>query len=428
MNPKAFAFFASILSILGICLIISLPSRAQVAGATLLGTITDAQGGAVAGAKVSAKNVATGISTDTTTNGSGAYSIVNLNPGDYDVSVSAQGFSTAASKVTLTVGAKQELSLALTVGQVTQVVEVTGAAPIVETTNATLSGEVQGAEIVQLPLNGRDWVGLAALAPGVYSVRPHEEVTAPGGSTRGLGIQMVVNGSRPQQNVYRLNGVIVNDYSNAGPGSVLGANAGVDAIQEFSVLSSNYSAEYGFTSGGVINAITKSGTNTFHGSAYEFIRNSAFDAKDRFEDPNPQAPAGTPKGNFVRNQFGASAGWKVIKDRVFLFGNYEGLRQVQAVPQQGAVLTANARLGIINDANGNPLPPTLAGVPGAGVACPFTAANPGPVTGPPGTLPSPGNGIDPNGMTNQAPGRAAICVDNFIFSEINPAATPPGLL
>jgi len=429
MNPKAkSAFFASILSILGVCLILSLPSRAQVAGATLLGTITDAQGGAVADAKVSAKNAATGVSTDTTTNGSGAYSIVNLNPGDYDVSVSAQGFSTAASKVTLTVGAKQELSLALTVGQVTQVVEVTGAAPIVETTNATLSGEVQGSEIVQLPLNGRDWVGLAALAPGVYSVRPHEEVTAPGGSTRGLGIQMVVNGSRPQQNVYRLNGVIVNDYSNAGPGSVLGANAGVDAIQEFSVLSSNYSAEYGFTSGGVINAVTKSGTNAFHGSVYEFLRNSALDAKDRFEDPNPQAPAGTPKGNFVRNQFGASAGWKVIKDRVFLFGNYEGLRQVQAVPQQGAVLTANARLGIINDANGNPLPPTLAGVPGSGVACPFTAANPGPVTGPPGTLPSPGNGIDPNGMTNEAPGRAAICVDNFIFSEINPAATPAGFL
>ena len=216
MNPKAFALFASIL---GLCLILSTPSRAQVSGGTLSGTITDAQGGAVADAKVSAKNVATGVSTDTTTNSAGAYSIVNLNPGDYDVSVSAPGFSTATSKVTLTVGAKQELSLALSVGQVTQVVEVTGAAPIVETTNATLSGEIEGAQIVQLPLNGRDWTSLAALQPGVASVRPHEAVDAPGGSTRGLGIQMTVNGARPQQNVYRLNGVIVNDYSNAGPGT-----------------------------------------------------------------------------------------------------------------------------------------------------------------------------------------------------------------
>src|SRR4029077_18979864 len=165
------------------------------------------------------------------TNASGVYTIVNLIPSDYEVSVSSAGFSTSVTKLTLTVGAKQELSLALTVGQITQTVEVTGAAPTVETTNATLSGQVQQSQIVQLPLNGRDWVSLAELTPGVVSVRPHEEVTAPGGSTRGLGIQMTINGARPQQNVYRLNGVIVNDYSNAGPGNVLGANAGVDAIQ-----------------------------------------------------------------------------------------------------------------------------------------------------------------------------------------------------
>jgi hypothetical protein len=416
-------FKATIVVVLSLVLGLAVATsvRAQVAGATLTGAVTDAQGGVVPGAKVSAKNGATGISTETTTNASGAYTIVNLIPADYDVSASAPGFSTSATKVTLTVGAKQELNLALTVGQITQTVEVTGAAPIVETTNATLSGQVQGAQIVQLPLNGRDWVSLAALEPGVASVRPHEEVTAPGGSTRGLGIQMTINGARPQQNVYRLNGVIINDYSNAGPGNVLGHNAGVDAIQEFSVLTSNYSAEYGFTSAGVINAITRSGTNSFHGSVYEFMRNSYLDAKDRFEDPNPQQPTGIPKGNFVRNQFGASGGWKVLSDKAFLFGNYEGLRQVKAVPQQGAVLTANARLGIINDAKGNPLPPLVG-------PCPFTAANPGPVSGPSGTPPSPGNGIDPNGMTNHMPGVAAVCVDNFIFSEIDPAGTPPGVL
>src|SRR5712664_1092810 len=198
------------------------PLRAQVAGATLSGTITDAQGGAVVGAKVSARNGATGVTTDSTTNGSGFYTIVNLNPADYAVSITAPGFRTATSKVTLIVGGQQALNLALIVGEVSQTVEVTGAAPVVETTNATLSGEVVGTQIVELPLNGRDWVQLASLQPGVAEVRPHEAVDAPGGSTRGLGIQMTVNGARPQQNVYRLNGVIVNDYSNAGPGNVLG--------------------------------------------------------------------------------------------------------------------------------------------------------------------------------------------------------------
>ncbi len=397
------------------------PLRAQVAGATLSGTITDAQGGAVVGAKVSARNGATGVTTDSTTNGSGFYTIVNLNPADYAVSITAPGFRTAVSKVTLIVGGQQALNLALTVGEVSQTVEVTGAAPVVETTNATLSGEVVGTQIVELPLNGRDWVQLASLQPGVAEVRPHEAVDAPGGSTRGLGIQMTVNGARPQQNVYRLNGVIVNDYSNAGPGNVLGANAGVDAIQEFSVLTSNYSAEYGYTSGGVINAITKSGTNSFHGSVYEFIRNSALDSKDRFENPSPSNATGVKKGGFTRNQFGASAGWKVLRDKAFLFGDYEGLRQVKAVPQQGATLTANARLGIINDSNGNP--------PGFDYGGTIGITNPI-QTGacPVKTYKTDATTTVTQTMTNRAPGRASVCVDDTIFNLIDPAGTPAGRL
>src|SRR5258708_14542736 len=224
------------------------PLRAQVTGATLSGTITDSQGGAVVGAKVSARNGATGVTTDGTTNSSGFYSIVNLNPADYAVSITAPGFRTSTSRVTLTVGAKQELSLALTVGEVSQTVEVTGAAPVVETTNATLSGNVESAQIVELPLNGRDWASLATLEPGVASVRPHEAVDAPGGSTRGLGVQMTVNGARPQQNVYRLNGAIVNDYSNAGPGNVLGGKLRWDPLQGLTPLHSNHPAEYRFPS------------------------------------------------------------------------------------------------------------------------------------------------------------------------------------
>src|ERR1700739_4252554 len=141
-------------------LVFSAPLRAQVAGATLVGTISDAQGGSVFNAKISARNVATGVTTESATNAAGTYNIVNLLPGDYQVSVSSTGFKTATSKVTLAVGGTQELSLALAVGDITQTVEVTGAAPVVETTNATLSGEVVGEQIVTLPLNGRDWVSL----------------------------------------------------------------------------------------------------------------------------------------------------------------------------------------------------------------------------------------------------------------------------
>ena len=154
-----------LLWVIGLCC--SVPLHAQVAGATLTGTITDAQGGAVVNAKVSAKDGATGITSETNTNSTGNYNLVNLKPADYVVSVTATGFNTTTTKVTLTVGAQQELSLALKVGEMTQLVEITGAAPVIETENATLSGNVQSAQIVELPLNGRDWTSLAALEPGV---------------------------------------------------------------------------------------------------------------------------------------------------------------------------------------------------------------------------------------------------------------------
>jgi hypothetical protein len=367
------------------------PLRAQVAGATLSGTITDTHGGVVVGAKVSAKNGATGVSTDTTTNSAGTYSIVNLLPAGYDVTVSAPGFRTAVTKVTLVVGAQQAMNITLTVGEISQTVVVTGAAPIVDTTSATLRGEVNGAQVVELPLNGRDWASLATLEPGVLNARDHDGVFVGGGDNRGLGNQLTVDGNRPQQNVYLLNGIIINDYAKAGPGNVLGDNLGVDAIQEFSVMTSNYSAEYGFTSGGVINAITKSGTNSFHGSAYEFVRNSAFDATNFFENANGQK-----KGAFTQNQFGASAGWKVLKDRLFVFGDYEGFRSVKAIPQIASVLTTNARSGILNDANGN----RIAAIPTTG----------GPF----------GNGCPYANMTNLAPGQASTCVDNTIEKLIKP--------
>jgi hypothetical protein len=301
MNAKAVSLLV-LSSILG--LIFSTPVRAQVSGATVSGIVTDSQGGAVPNAKISIKNAATNVTVETASNASGAYTAPNLNPGDYTVSVSAAGFSTTVSKVTLTVGAKQEMNFSMAVGELTQTVEVTGAAVQVDLTSSTISGNVQGAEVRELPLNGRDWASLATLEPGVASVRsqydPNINPSAAGG--RGLAMQLSIGGGRPTQNSYRLDGAIVNDYSNSGPASVLGGNLGVDAIQEFSVLTTNYSAEYGFTSGGVINAITRSGTNTFHGSLFEFLRNDKFDAANYFVNAG-----GLPKNPLRQNQFGGSA-------------------------------------------------------------------------------------------------------------------------
>src|SRR3984957_5580612 len=182
-------------------LFFSVPLHAQVAGGTLTGTITDAQGGAVANAKVSAKNAATGITTDTTTNAAGNYNLVNLKPADYVVTVQATGFATSTTKVTLTVGAQQELSLALKVGEMSQLVEVTGAAPVIETENATLSGNVQSAQIVELPLNGRDWTQLATLemsqlveVTGAAPVIETENATLSGNVQSAQIVELPLNG------------------------------------------------------------------------------------------------------------------------------------------------------------------------------------------------------------------------------------------
>ncbi len=327
MNRRANShiFFTCILAL---CLATSLPLRAQVAGATLSGNITDPQRAAIPNAKVSARNMATGVSTDTNTNSAGAYTVPNLIPGDYQVTVSAAGFATALTKLTLTVGAKQELNVPLSVGQLATQIEVAGVASQVELSTSTNSGNVSGAEVRELPLNGRDWASLATLEPSVIEARTHLDVThVGGGGGRGFGDQLSIAGARPTQNSYRLDGAIVNDYSNAGPGSVLGKNLGVDAIQEFTVLTSNYSAEYGFTSGGVINAITRSGTNAFHGSAFNFLRNDKLDAANFFTNAN-----GLSKNALRQNQFGASGGWRIFKDRTFLFGSYEGVRKSAGLP------------------------------------------------------------------------------------------------
>src|SRR5712664_1991013 len=259
-----------------VILLIPVAVNAQVAGGSISGKVTDSNGALIPGAQVAIRNTATGVTTNLVANDEGVYRAPNLLPGDYEITASAPNFTSFLQKgVTLTVGADLTIDLKLAAGAVTASIMVSDQAPAVDTTTPTISAVVSERTIVELPLNGRDWTSLATLQPGISSIRTQavNGVTASRGN-RGYGDELTITGHRPQENNYRIDGVSINDYSNGAPGSAGGVNLGADAIQEFSVLTSNYSAEYGRTSGGVINAITKSGTNSFHGSVYEFIRNS----------------------------------------------------------------------------------------------------------------------------------------------------------
>src|SRR5438132_6527240 len=282
---------------------------AQTVAGRILGTIRDSQGAVVPNASVSAKNLETGAERTTLSDASGGFNITSVPAGSYEVTVSAPGFQKEVrSGVTLTVGAALRVDFTLNVGVVQEQVVVTGEAPQVDTTTSTMSGLVAENTIRELPLNGRDWLQLGALQSGVLiglSKNPDlgENVT------HGGGMFMSISGGRPTAYVFLVDGLVINDHANKSPGSALGVNLGVDAIREFSVLTTTYTAEYGRSSGGVINAITKAGTNMIHGTAFYFGRNSALDARNFFD------PATIPP--FRRHQFGGAVGGPIKTDKLF---------------------------------------------------------------------------------------------------------------
>ncbi|HUE55551.1 MAG TPA: carboxypeptidase regulatory-like domain-containing protein [Candidatus Udaeobacter sp.] len=341
-NGLALRISAIVLTLLVASCELAGAAHAQAVGAALSGLITDEHGGAVPGATVSIKNVATGVVREVSSNGDGFYSAPNLLPGTYEVRVTAQGFQTLVQKeIGLTVGAEQALNLSLKVGQLNQTVEVNAAPPEVQTASSTISATVDSNTVRELPLNGRDWTSLAALEPGVSSI-PNQVGTgfSANKGNRGFGNQLSNGGHRANENTYRVNGIAINDYSNGSPGGASGTNLGVDGIQEFSVLTSDYTAEYGRTSGAVINAITKSGTDEFHGTAFFFDRDKIFDAKNKFDPPGPIPP-------FRRIQFGGSGGTAIVKDKTFVYGTYEGVRQNKPGSQLIQVPTQEARGGML---------------------------------------------------------------------------------
>ena len=326
-------------------------ARAQVAGGSVTGTARGESGAVMPGVQVSIRDVTTGDVRTVTTDTDGLYSIPALPPGSYEMRVSAPGFVTQAwTGITVAVGTERVFNIVMRAGSPDVVVRA--AAPIAPLSQGSscCGGNANASVVRDTPLNGRDWAQLATLQAGVTGVQTGS-ATGGGNTDRGFGAPISISGARPDQNSYRLDGISINDYSNGAPGSVLGDNLGIDAVEQVSVLGSNYPAEYGRTSGGVINAVTRSGTKAFHGDVYEFFRNSALDARNFFDGRIPP---------FKRNQFGASAGGPIRKDRTFIFGDYEGLRQSLGLTTVDTVPSPAAR-GI--DPNGNPTVARLCLVP-----------------------------------------------------------------
>jgi hypothetical protein len=305
---------------------------AQVTGGSITGAATGDSGSAIPGIQVSIKDVTTGQIRTVQTDTSGSYRLPALPVGNYELTVSASGFVTQVlTGISVAGGSERVLDIRLRAGNSQTVVRVT--VPGVSANSS--SGNVGKSVVENTPLNGRDWTQLATLQAGVTGVQTGS--SSGGGNTeRGFGAPVSISGARPDQNSYRLDGISINDYANGAPGSVLGDNLGIDAIEQVSVLGSNYPAEYGRTSGGMINAVTRSGTKAFHGDVYEFFRNSALDARNFFDGRIPP---------FKRNQFGASAGAPMQKKRTFIFGDYEGLRQSLGVTTVDTVPSAAARTG-----------------------------------------------------------------------------------
>ena len=339
----------TLLTLIIFCLVSPYWVLAQVTTATISGTTSDETGAVLPGVTLTVTNVDTGATRTVLTNDQGIYHAPQLPAGSYEIQAELPGFQTTVrSGVTLTVGREFIVDIAMQVGEITERVTVTGEAALLETTRSSVSGLVGEQQIRDLPLNGRDWQTLALLQTGVVSGVGNPAALQRGGganpSFAHVASDVVIGGLRPNGNSFLLDGTdIQSTYWNRRPTGVSGVQLGVDSVREFQVMTSTYSSEFGRAMAGVVNAITRSGTNDYHGSMFYFHRNSALDAKNFFDDPD----AGIPP--FRRHQYGFSVGGPIAKDRTFFFGNFEGLRESLGVTVVERVLDDNARKGIFPD-------------------------------------------------------------------------------
>jgi len=343
MNSRSIAVLSLFFAFLCIC-----PANAQTFRGSIQGTITDTTGASIAGAQVKVVSPGTGLTRTVTTNDLGGYVASELPLGTYSITVSKEGFrSTTLTDIPVSVGSAARADAKLSPGAIQEMVEVTAEVPLVETTNNSTGGTIEAADVVELPVNGRDYTKLLEMVPGATS--------DPVGSTESAGSYGLfsLNGNRGRSNNYLLDGTDMNDgYRNlpsineAGVWGAPSTILPVDALAELPVTGSP-EAEFGRSSGATVNIVTKSGTNTFHGSAFEYFRNDSLSARNYFNT------TAQPKNSFTNHQFGGLIGGPIVKDKSFFMLAYEGQRENGGLPQLGTVptladITANTPVGGIN--------------------------------------------------------------------------------
>jgi hypothetical protein len=313
-----------------------------VTSATLLGTVTDSGGAVIPNASIQVKNVGTDQTQQVSTDAQGRYTVPDLPVGNYEAQASSQGFQTIVRRgITLTVGAQAVVDFSMMVGQSQQTITVEAQVSAVDTASTAVASYVEQKQINDLPLNGRNFTDLVTLIPGVAG----GSQVGNGGANLLYGVQsnFSVSGSRAEGQAYLLDSTDIQGFWAHGSGSgVMGTTLGIEAIAEFSVLTNTYSAQFG-GNGAAVNAVSKSGTNSFHGSAYEFLRNSDFDARNFFDGASVPA--------FRQNQFGGTFGGPIRKDKLFFFVNDEELRKSLGQTVLALVPDANAHNGIVNGVN-----------------------------------------------------------------------------
>src|SRR6266852_7360168 len=313
-------FFVYGLFVIFLGALLASSGRAQ-AEASLWDFVSDASGAGIAGADVKVTNLETGAERSLVTDEAGRFNAPSLVVGRYEIAASKPGFRMdTRTAVTLVVGQREELNLTLRIGDMHQSVEVPEYSGIVAVTTEDISGLVGERQVKDLPLNGRSYDQLLTLNPGIVNYTSQRSGSI-GTSNSVLGSMFAVSGRRPQENLFLLNDVEFTGASeiNNTPGGASGQLLGVDAVREFAVVKDTYGAEYGKRPGAQVNIVTANGTNEFHGAVYEFLRNSAFDARNFFD--HGDIP------HFERNVFGGSVGGPIIRDKTFVFANYEGFRQ-----------------------------------------------------------------------------------------------------
>src|SRR6516225_6408514 len=323
----------AVASVLVVALCTALPSYAQVDTGSISGVVSDASGGAISAASVTLSNEGTGAELTTATGADGGYKFTPVRIGSYKLTATFQGFQTIVQRgVVVNVGENIVANFTLRPGAVTDTVTVESTVPVLQSQDASVGQVVDSKSVNDLPLNGRNFTFLAQLSAGVNSPQADTRGNAASGAYS-------ANGTRPAQNISLLAGI---DNTSDTVDFLNGTNyvvlPPVDAVDEFKVQTSGFSAEYGRSGAAVLNATIKSGTNEFHGTAWEFFRNDKLDAADFFENAG-----GIKKGALRQNQFGVSGGGPIIKNKIFIFGDYEGFRRVQGTVLTGSVPTALER-------------------------------------------------------------------------------------